>query len=51
VIHVSSLGVSDAREFSAHYSVGDHIEVKILHLDIERRRLGLLLVSSHEQVT
>jgi small subunit ribosomal protein S1 len=51
LIHVSSLGVSDAREFSAHYSVGDHIEVKILHLDIERRRLGLLLVSSHEQVT
>ncbi len=51
LIHVSSLGVIDGREFSSHYSIGDPIEVKILHLDIERRRLGLQLVSSHEQAT
>ncbi len=50
LIHVSSLGVSDGREFSTRYVIGDQINVKILHLDVDRRRLGLELVSTHEQV-
>jgi len=47
LVHISSIsefyGTSDASKF---FHVGQKILVKILHIDIERRRLGLGLVAS-----
>lgn len=45
LIHVSALPEHYRKgEFTDHYSPGQQVRVKILHMDAERRRLGLGLV-------
>lgn len=46
LIHVSSLPEGQRnRDISMYYSPGQRVQVKILHMDAERRRLGLGLVA------
>jgi small subunit ribosomal protein S1 len=44
LIHVSTLRLTPGMELCDLFKPGQHIHVKILHLDIEKRRLGLGLV-------
>lgn len=46
LIHISSFpDDSRKKDFAEHYSPGQHVQVKILHVDVDRRRLGLGLIS------
>jgi len=46
LIHVSSFPEElRKKDFAEHYSPGQHVQVKILHVDVDRRRLGLGLIS------
>ena len=45
LIHISSIsGVTAHKDLNMLFTTGDHLNVKILHIDAERRRLGLGLV-------
>jgi small subunit ribosomal protein S1 len=47
LIHVSSLPeLNGSHNLEASYSIGQEVKVKILHIDIDRRRLGLGLVDT-----
>jgi small subunit ribosomal protein S1 len=46
LIHVSTIQLPEEfRDLDGYLSVGQDVQVKILHIDVERRRLGLGLVS------
>jgi small subunit ribosomal protein S1 len=46
LIHISTIQLPDGyRDLDGYLSVGQDVQVKILHIDVERRRLGLGLVS------
>jgi small subunit ribosomal protein S1 len=45
LIHISSIhALQDSKELDSIYRCGQEIKVKILHLDVDHRRLGLSLV-------
>ena len=46
LIHISTLKLPEGSDISSILKAGQSIHVKILHLDIEKRRLGLGLVAS-----
>jgi len=46
LIHVSTIQLPDGyRDLDSYLSVGEEVQVKILHIDVARRRLGLGLVN------
>ncbi len=46
LIHISSFPEHmHGREIEKHFSAGQHVQVKILHIDVDRRRLGLGLIA------
>jgi small subunit ribosomal protein S1 len=46
LIHISTVQLPDGyQDLDGYLTVGQDVQVKILHIDIERRRLGLGLVS------
>jgi len=46
LIHVSSFqDKTGTRDFFKDFTPGQHVQVKILHVDVDRRRLGLGLIS------
>lgn len=49
LIHISSIPeYSDSRDLEFVFKSGQEVKVKILHIDIDRRRLGLGLVDKNE---
>jgi small subunit ribosomal protein S1 len=47
LIHVSTIHLPSGRkDLESYLTVGQRVQVRILHIDVERRRLGLGLVSS-----
>jgi ribosomal protein S1 len=47
LIHITSINLQPGyRDISKVLSIGQSVRVKILHVDIPRRRLGLGLVST-----
>jgi small subunit ribosomal protein S1 len=47
LIHISSIGTSvERRKLEEHYRPGQVVQVRILHIEAERRRLGLGLLES-----
>ncbi len=46
LIHNSNLSTLDAREYHNALQPGQHVQVEILHIDPDRRRLGLGLVTN-----
>jgi small subunit ribosomal protein S1 len=47
LIHISSIGTpAERRKLEDHFRPGQEVTVRILHIDVERRRLGLGLVEN-----
>jgi len=46
LIHNSNLANLDAKEYHTTLQPGQHVQVEILHIDPDRRRLGLGLVTT-----
>jgi small subunit ribosomal protein S1 len=48
LIHISSMGLEGDKTMEDLIQEGDEINVRIIHLDAEKRRLGLCLISPEE---
>ena len=48
LIHISSMGLDEGKTMDDLLQTGDKIKVRIIHLDPEKRRLGLCLISPEE---
>jgi small subunit ribosomal protein S1 len=48
LIHISSLGLDEGKTMEELIQTGDEINVRIIHLDPEKRRLGLCLISPED---
>jgi small subunit ribosomal protein S1 len=48
LIHISSMGLDEGKSLEDLIQPGDEINVRIIHLDPEKRRLGLCLISPED---
>ena len=48
LIHISSMGLEEGKRMEDLIQAGDEVNVRIIHLDPEKRRLGLCLISPGE---
>jgi small subunit ribosomal protein S1 len=48
LIHISSMGLDEGKTMEELVQTGDEIKVRIIHLDPEKRRLGLCMISSED---
>ena len=48
LIHISSMGLDEGKTMDELVKTGDEIKVRIIHLDPEKRRLGLCMISSED---